>query len=705
MTRVDTRKGDRHKPRKGDRHRKGYRQPNRPTVSETVLVGFDGEGQTKNGKHYYTYIAAVDENGEVLNTAENPEGLTTKQCFEFFLALANAGVKRLFGFSLGYDYSMILRDLPPKKQWDLLHEESRTFTDDSGKKRLRDVYWAGYKLSYLNRKLTVCRATYNPLTRKCTKTSPTLTVWDTFRFHACRFTQALKEWKVAGEKELEFMARMKNERSNFDSMSQAEVKRYCQQECMYMARLARKLITSAESVDLRLKDFYGAGSLSGAFLRRIKINDYIAPPPPEMRIAIAQAFFGGRFEISHVGPIQGTVHNYDISSAYPYQCVRLPCLVHGKWVLSRHRNLQRAIERSRLALVRYRLPWTGNFGQLARGGKSGQTAVLSKLTSKTPAFGPFPFRLSTGDIVFPLASKGGWVWKDEFLAAQRHFPNVEAESAWTYNTECDCQPFKELAELYNERVRVGKDEGPGLTIKLGINGVAGKLMQHKGSARYQSYVYAGNITSGTRAMLLDAIGGARNWWNVLMLATDGVFTRERLDLPTPDDTGTEGTGKPLGGWEHKEVPNGIFLVRPGIFFPPDMTVDPQKLKARGIQRKVLGENRRAIIDHYEAGRLEEPLPLTRPIFVGLKSALTKQKDGTVNRSERACTWDQAAQMNISMNPRPKRERAEGQMLMPWPWIPAESAPYNPAVIGPEGASIKAETARQEDQPDMPLENV
>jgi len=718
VSRIDTRKGDRHRQgyyaeyEKRRPSRTGYIAPSRIQARELglhrmthqTIVAIDGEGQTRKGKHLYTYMAAVDEHGEVLHTKENPEGLTTKQCLEFFLTLAASGVKRAFGYSLGYDYSMMLRDIPDAKLYALFHEEARTYTDDAGKKRVRGVFWAGYKLNLLNRRLTICRSTYDPITRKTKRMGPTITVWDVFRFYACRFTQALLDWKVADEKTLEFMTKMKAERSNFDRLDSAEVKRYCQQECMYLAQLVRKLIQATESevVDVRLRDFYGAGSLAGALLRKIKVTEYVSAPPPEMNRAIAQAFFGGRFEITHVGPIQGAVHNYDISSAYPYQCTALPCLLHGQWELAHGRNLRRHIEHSRLALVRYRLP-RDRAWSLALGGKSGRIHILRKLTSKTPAFGPFPFRLPTGDILFPLASEGGYVWKDEYLAAERNFPNVKAAHAWVYNTDCDCRPFKDIPLLYAERLRIGK-EGPGIVLKLMLNSIYGKLAQHKGSARYQSYVYAGNITSGTRAMLLNAMGRARNRWSVLMLATDGIFTRERLDLPKPDDTGTEGTGKPLGGWEHKEAPNGIFLVRPGIFFPLDMSVDADKLKARGIQRKVLHENRQAIMAHYEAGKIHEPLALTRPIFVGLKSALTKSKAG-VARSDRACSWDQAARMNISMHPMPKRERVEGQQLLPWPWIPGESSPYNPAVIGPESASIKAEQALQEDQPDIPLENI
>ena len=183
-----------------------------------------------------------------------------------------------------------------------------------------------------------------------------------------------------------------------------------------------------------------------------------------------------------------------------------------------------------------------------------------------------------------------------------------------------------------------------------------------------------------------------------MLATDGVFTRERLDMPKPRDTGTGDTSKPLGGWEHKETPDGVFLVRPGIFFPLDLTKNElANLKARGVQRAVLSENRQRVLDYWHKADFSQPLELKRGLFIGLKAGLSKSKEG-IHRSPDACQWV-TRPIALSLAPTPKRERIEGQRLVPWPWIPAESTPYNPALIGREGAQIKAEEALMQDQPD------
>lgn len=687
------------------RDRRGRVQAPRPNrlrkrVCHSTIVGVDGEGQTKDGKHLYTYLAAVDEHGEVLNASEAPEGLSTKQCLEFFVALANAGVRRVFGYSLGYDYTMMLRDLPDTKLWALLHEEARTKTVD-GKKRIIPVIWAGYKLNYCNRRLTVCRAEWHPVLKRTVRTSPTIVIWDVFRFYAKAFTKSLTDWQIADEKHLEWMGGMKAQRASFDRLPWAEIKRYCQQECMYMAQLVRKLIDSHEDVGLKLRSFYGAGSSATAMLSNMGLRQYIREPPDEMRGPVAQAFFGGRFEVNHVGPVTDRIYNYDISSAYPYQCTGLPCLIHGQWdgQHRRGKGLQQRIENSVLALVRYNLPRYAGLGRLIDVGSKGSVAGLRRLSAKTPAYGPFPFRCSDGTIIYPLASKGGWVWKDEFLTAQRLYPNVEALEAWTYETDCDCRPFAAIPDYYRERLALGK-EGAGLVLKLAINSIYGKAAQHRGTARFQSYVYAGNITSGTRAQLLDAMGRAANPWDVLMLATDGIFSRTRLDLPLPVDTGTADTGKPLGGWECKTAESGIFLVRPGIFFPLDEELDLDQVKARGVQRSVLADNRARVLAHWEAGKANEPLTVTRRLFIGAKSALTKSRTtGAITRSEDMCQWVERPMM-LSMNPHPKRQRIEGQRLAPWPWVPAESRAYDPALISPEAAQLKAEEAVMGEQPMM-----
>jgi hypothetical protein len=136
---------------------------------------------------------------------------------------------------------------------------------------------------------------------------------------------------------------------------------------------------------LHLKTFFGAGSTASAFLEKIDVKGKRGTIPDEMHIPVASAFFGGRFENSFSGPVQGPCYNYDISSAYPYHAALLPCLEHGDWARVEDPSI-RDIERATLALVHWTTPIV-----------NGDETALRK-----QAWGAFPVRAKTGTIAFPL---------------------------------------------------------------------------------------------------------------------------------------------------------------------------------------------------------------------------------------------------------------------------------------------------------------
>jgi len=412
----------------------------------------------------------------------------------------------------------------------------------------------------------------------------------------------LEDWKVGTVKEREAMTVMKEQRVDFDRLWREDPKSvmaYCHEECRDMAQLAHKLVNAHDAVGLKLRSYYGAGSTAGAMLKVMGILEQLVPCPNVMNDALACAFFGGRFENSVIGAIAGPVYNYDISSAYPYQQCFLPCLMHGKWERSTKRK---SVEGSTASLVHYR---------------------LRRISPEDYSWGPFPFRTKNGSICFPINSGGGWIWKDEYLMGEKLFPHVEYLESWNYHTECDCQPFKNISPYYLERLRIGK-EGPGIVLKLGMNSCYGKLAQSVGNAIFNSWAWAGMITSGTRAQILELLGLHKDRANLLMVATDGIYTRERLVTPTPRDTQTavkvfdevakKEVFKPLGGWEEKPVPQGVFVARPGIYFPMSPTKDELKqVRGRGVGKGVVLENWSRIVASWEAHRDSRPTHMTRDV--------------------------------------------------------------------------------------------
>ena len=614
------------------------------------VIGIDGEGQGRS-PHLYTFLAAGDEHGESWST-EDEKGLSTYQCLDFILTLPKNSL--VVGYAFQYDLTKILKDLPDDLLYDLFHEKRRAFKMQ-GREQFKPIHWRGFKLNMLNRKFTVSRQGMH------SNTWQSVTIWDIFRFFQGKFTAALSDWKVCDQSVIDGMVKMKDQRGEFDKLPWAEVKGYCKGECLQLARLCRSLIDAHKAAGLELTSYYGAGSTASVFLKRIGIADKRGTAPAAMRIPVACAFFGGRFENSVIGRIKGPVYNADISSAYPYQIYHLPCLEHGKWSYAKNPTTSE-IRKATLALIHWR-------SMPAQPGR---------------AWGAFPVRDNKSNtIAFPLSGLGGWTWKEEWLEGNR-LHGYQANEAWLYHTLCDCRPFKEIAEIYRERVRVGK-EGKGIVLKLAANSVYGKTAQSQGTRPpFQSWIWAGNITSGTRAQLLQSLDGTKRDWDVLMFATDGVFSTRPINFPKPKDTGTSDLEKPLGGWEVKTIESGVFCSRPGIYFPLDLAENPsdsevKAIRARGLGKKVLFEKWPEIVRAFDAGEKTVTLGnITR--FVGAKTGMSRGEKSGVKRSPNYGEWIPYP-ITSSFDPRPKRAAIlpDGK-LRPFRYLARESWPYMRALI-------------------------
>lgn len=666
------------------------RAPEKPR--EALYLGVDGEGQGRK-HHRYVLLAAANESGTKTYKVESEE-LTTEDCLWFLYNLPKRA--RLFCYSFGYDLTKMLQDLDDRALYLLFRPELRQRFGAEAKKGPWSVLWKGWTLNLQGTKFTFGRT--GPSGRK-------RIVWDIWKFYQSKFTTALDDWKVGTEEERTLIRSMKEQRAEFDKLDKAEVEKYCFLECQKMAELARKLIEAHERAGLPLKSFYGAGSTASVMLEDMGIRRFIEKPPPEMRDAIACAFSGGRFDDSIIGVCDNT-HSWDISSAYPYQCCHLPCLAHGHW---EHTNSRDEFDRARWALVRY---------------------GLSAGNPEEP-WGPFPFRFpkghkEAGSICYPIQSGGGWVYQDEYREGERLFDNVYFREAWIFKSECDCMPFQKLPLHYIERCRIGK-EGPGIVLKLGCNSCYGKLAQSVGNGRYNSWIWAGMITSGTRAQILHALGLHRDRSNMLMVATDGILTREELVLPEPMETGTnveflndkgKPVRKPLGGWEYKSYDRGVFIARPGVYFPMHPTeIDMRILRGRGVGRRVILENWERIVGTWENWNRKGQWPMVKldnvSRFCGAKTSISRKKlPGHGWEYKRAAGQHLRGQprfgewitrpVEMSYNPRPKREgvRADGTLPVRMLPLDLESAPYSKAILSAEAKELMILAAQMGEQPDI-----
>lgn len=682
-------------------------RPPRASRAKT-WVGVDGEGVTigeprpyntsytmvlTGSAHNYISMSWRDASGEGEEIIQ--EKLSTIDCLEFILSIPEKHKIAAYGF--GYDLTKMLDDLPPFELFKLTHPDERSYRDKRGFPQRHPVEWKGYVLDLFNSRFRVGRAVESRVSPKGTQHytgRDWRTVHDLSKFYQCPFVTACKKWDVGTPEERTIMREMKKDRRNLARYTQNQILDYSNKECEWLAQLAQKLDDACEVIGIELGTaYFGAGSIAKGLLKKWGIQEKLPKNLPDaIAIAGAHAYFGGRFEISRRGKITTPVHDWDISSAYPYQIYRLPCLTCGTWSLVK--DLDR-VRGSQAALVRYSLaPWKG----------------------PRPPWGPFPFRCKDGSIPFPLESAGGWMHKDEFLQGQRMWPNVVFHEAWVYETNCKHRPFEQIPEVYLERMRIGK-EGPGIVLKLGTNAVAGNIMQMAGGqpGPFFQVIWAGMITSGTRAQNLELIECHEKWSDVLMIATDGLWSLSKCEAPKPIDTGTDievtetksgkKNRKPLGGWEHGLFEKGVFMARPGVYFPLDLPDEldeseqseakTENVKARGLGVRVLYKHRAEIIDCYEkhhgahdylvkdddALRVirERDEPFSCERFIGLRGGIvTKYKrDGERIYGRRSALGLWTLQMRkVGFDPLPKRTLGNGPLFGEVDTLHVRSMPPN-----------------------------
>jgi hypothetical protein len=414
-------------------------------------------------------------------------------------------------------------------------------------------------------------------------------VWDVFGFFQKAFVKALADYRCGtcgackakpqehcvkalwSAAELLRMTQMKADRSAFDPSRAQEIAAYCVDECRYLSFLVRDLLTQVKGFDeklyARMRNWDGSGAIAGAWMsvndtkQSLPARDISNPaePVPEFTLAglpesiALSAYFGGRFEISEMG-YMGTLYGYDINSAYPAITVNLPCLAHGRF-----RRLPAGTD----GLVSYQAGRTAVYlagSRTAPDRALDDDALYARAQSR---FAPFPFRTDDSgstagvakDAIYYCHGGKRWIWQDEIAAARKHYgaDAIPLYDGWLWEAEpCDCNPFASIPDMYKTRqeyVIIGN--GIEKVIKLILNSLYGKTAQSigwnidakgiKNPPPFQCFIWAGLITSGCRAMILDAI--MQPDADVVSIATDGILSRTEITgIPAPKE-------KILGQWE------------------------------------------------------------------------------------------------------------------------------------------------------------
>lgn len=547
------------------------------------FIAWDGEGITKaDGSHIYAMLCTSTDDAPLINL----DGLRTLDCLEMLCDIGerNKGAVHV-AYVASYDVNMILCDVP---------------------RPLLEKIWSGqwtalgnYLVCYRSRKsFTVKRRPKRIKGQAPAPPSPGIVLWDVFGFFQDTFVGACEKYLGKEFPGLDEIRSQKLRRSIFSADEVADILHYCKLECATLVKLMNQLRDYLDQAQLPVRRWDGAGACAAALLQREGIRDHKATFLPDIQRAAQYAYAGGRMEVCRYGhTTDRPIYHYDINSAYPTAMCELPSLAKGKW---RSTTGRRAAYRPEFPFALYRVSWDLADGEMY----------------------PFFWRGHDCSIYFP-ASGAGWYWSPEIKAAL----DAQAMGLFTGTitlheahywepADPDARPFAWLPPLYEQRKEWKRNNiGAEKVVKLAINSLYGKCAQHLGGTkdeppRYHQLEWAGYITSATRAKLYSAALPALARRNIIMTATDALYSLEPLDVPT---------GSTLGEWEaHTHC--GITVVQSGVYWTDNVLADGRKIAdpfCRGFDRGSL--DREKIIRAWKTGATKYEASLTR--FVTMGSAL------------------------------------------------------------------------------------
>jgi hypothetical protein len=268
---------------------------------------------------------------------------------------------------------------------------------------------------------------------------------------------------------------------------------------------------------------------------------------------------------------------------------------------------------------------------------------------------------------------------------------------WIAHQECDCQLFRWINDLYEERRRLGS-KTRGYPLKLGLNSLYGKMAQRCGRGPYHDPVSAGFITAITRARLVEAIG--QDPHSVVMVATDAGLSTRQLSLDI---------GERLGQREEKIWPD-LFIAQPGVYWSPS---DLEKsVKSRGAPRSIIGPAAHRFHEAFDEWlrllrlptamkrMLEErqipSVPITVRVFDGCRLAMARGKPWLAGKWEDVTRYE-SFEWKTKRDPNRVIVSDEGYLVTFPPAISilAESEGYKPAdfdklieISGESGSSLE-----------------
>ena len=549
-----------------------------------TFIAWDGEGENIKGEHRLILLA------NSVNQSVVDKQKTGKLSWQNWLPFLCSQLGTNVWFSFGYDVNMIFKDLDEIDATNLFQKQERitlTIGDDE------------YKVKYIPKKILII-----------THNKHSYTHYDVFGFFQTSFEKSLTDWNIPIPP---IITEGKLKRTHFQDVPIEFIVDYNAAECTVLVELMSKLSDCIQRASIpHLRSWHGAGAISSTFLNAWNFLNHkttIKPVPDTQELFNARkmAYFGGRSELFYRGKINDVLYRYDINSAYPNACQYLPSLHNKEWYHTSPKHLKK--DDFALVKVKWNFPFDTRVGAM-------------------------PFRKKDNMIIFCRRGEG-WYHNIEVQTALRKGYNVKILDSYVLERPYEYFLLDKIQDIAEHRLQLKKQKDLGhIPLKLGLNAIYGKLAQrpikmgdHVKHGTYTELFHSGFITAYTRSQLMEYLDPK----SVIMLATDGIFSRTPLNVPV---------GEGLGEFEASTFDDGIFMLS-GLY----ATKENKKwsIKTRGYSNMTWDKFNKV----FQKQVNQESVTSQENRFISIKLALRAPN------AYRKCEF-QNIERNINWNNNPKR---------------------------------------------------
>jgi hypothetical protein len=322
----------------------------------------------------------------------------------------------------------------------------------------------------------------------------------------------------------------------------------CRIDAVNLVKLMTQLNTALLEQDINLSKFHGVTTVSSWLLSKTKAKDEYHSYKRRRQFggesykAIMQAYYGGRVEQFKIGTFNENVNVYDINSAYAYACSLLP-------VMRRKPDFANEWRDETFSL------WFCDYD----------------FSSVNPYYGLLPNRDVGALIKYKVRGKG-YFWQPEVKFLLEFYPECIRIERGLFIPYQKANFTQGIIDLYNLRLELQKRNHPlEKILKLALSAIYGKFCQRDGYGYYYNMMYAGFITSMTRAQMLRAAKGYEQ--STICFLTDAIHCN--TDLPVSNDTN-------LGGWKKTTYSKAQYLDA-GVYRLYDTQGNLVKEKTKGFR--------------------------------------------------------------------------------------------------------------------------